>query len=115
MADAKENEKGHPGDRPVVQVPVQYVYTEADEDEISLIDLLAALARQKFLVFWITLIFLIGSAGISFFFISPEYKAFATVISNLAQEKVEAVLKGSVVHNVVKEQAALEKASQGTG
>jgi len=115
MPETGSNDNGHDRDRAIVKVPVQYVYTGDDEDEISLLDLMAALARQKFLVFWITLVFLIGSAAISFFFISPEYKAFATVISNLSQEKVKAVLKGSVVRNVVKEQAALEKAGQVIG
>jgi uncharacterized protein involved in exopolysaccharide biosynthesis len=116
MPEANNNNENRKDQKErIIPVPVQYVYAGDEEDEISLLDLLAALARQKFLVFWITLFFLIGSAAISFFFISPEYKAFATVISNLSQEKVKAVLKGSVVRNVVKEQAALEKAGQVTG
>lgn len=51
------NENRKDQEKRIVPVPVQYVYAGDEEEEISLLDLLAALARQKFLVFWITLIF----------------------------------------------------------
>ena len=114
MADAKENEKGHPGDRPVVQVPVQYVYTEADEDEISLIDLLAALARQKFLVFWITLIFFLGSIGATFL-LTPQYKTTATVTSNVADSQIVELLKSRAVQDAVLDRFAPEDWREKTG
>jgi len=114
MADAKENEKGHPGDRPVVQVPVQYVYTEADEDEISLIDLLAALARQKFLVFWITLIFFLGSIGATFL-LTPQYKTTATVTSNVAGSQIVELLKSRAVQDAVLDRFAPEDWREKTG
>ncbi|KUK57821.1 MAG: Lipopolysaccharide biosynthesis protein [Synergistales bacterium 53_16] len=114
MADAKENEKGHPGDHPVVQVPVQYVYAEADEDEISLIDLLAALARQKFLVFWITLIFFLGSIGATFL-LTPQYKTTATVTSNVAGSQIVELLKSRAVKDAVLDRFAPEDWREKTG
>ncbi|MDN5336136.1 MAG: hypothetical protein PWR02_1162 [Synergistales bacterium] len=114
MADAKENEKGHPGDHPVVQVPVQYVYAEADEDEISLIDLLAALARQKFLVFWITLIFFLGSIGATFL-LTPQYKTTATVTSNVAGSQIVELLKSRAVQDAVLDRFAPEDWREKTG
>jgi len=114
MADAKENEKGHPGDHPVVQVPVQYVYAEADEDEISLIDLLAALARQKFLVFWITLIFFLGSIGATFL-LTPQYKTTATVTSNVAGSQIVELLKSRAAKDAVLDRFAPEDWREKTG
>ncbi|MGC9490531.1 MAG: Wzz/FepE/Etk N-terminal domain-containing protein [Thermovirgaceae bacterium] len=108
------NENRRDQEERIIPVPVQYVYAGDDEDEISLLDLLAALARQKFLVFWITLVFFLGSIGITFL-LTPQYKTSATVTSNVAGGQLVSLLGSRTVQDAVLDQFAPKDWRESTG
>jgi uncharacterized protein involved in exopolysaccharide biosynthesis len=108
------NENRKDREERIVPVPVQYVYAGDDEDEISLLDLLAALARQKFLVFWITVIFFLGSIGVTFL-LTPQYKTSATVTSNVAGGQLVSLLGSRTVQDAVLDQFAPKDWRERTG
>jgi uncharacterized protein involved in exopolysaccharide biosynthesis len=113
MPETGSKENGHDRERAVVQVPVQYVYA-GDDDEISLLDLMAALARQKFLVFWITLVFLLGSIGVTFL-LTPQYKTTAKVTSTIASGELVGLANSRMVQDAILDRFAPEDWREKTG
>lgn len=61
------------------------------EDELSLLDLLSILASHKFLIFWITLLFALGSIVASLV-MTPQYRSSARILNPVQRPSVLGIL-----------------------
>lgn len=61
------------------------------EDELSLLDLLSILASHKFLIFWITVLFAVGSIVASLV-MTPQYRAAARIMNPVQRPSVLGIL-----------------------
>jgi len=61
------------------------------EGELSLLDLLSILASHKFLIFWITLIFALGSIVASLV-MTPQFRAAARIMNPIQRPSVLGIL-----------------------
>ncbi len=71
--------------------PGEYRRAAGYEDELSLLDLLSVLAAHKFLIFWITLLFALGSIVASLV-MTPQYRATARIMNPIQRPSVLGIL-----------------------
>jgi len=67
----------------------------AVDDEISLVDILFILAKHKFLIFWITLLFCISAVIVSLL-MTPQYKAQVRILNPKQGTSITALLPGEM-------------------
>jgi uncharacterized protein involved in exopolysaccharide biosynthesis len=83
----KENDRCGAGQ----ESPGGHLRADGYEDELSLLDLLSILASHKFLIFWITLLFAVGSIVASLV-MTPQYRAAARIMNPVQRPSVLGIL-----------------------